>query len=85
MKVVYTVSHPIIHHILYFLTGWWAGSAAIYCLSLLDARNFKTLSQKISMNDWMGNGVPSVGVKEGLSCVFSRAKWCGKARNLALP
>ena len=29
--------------------------------------------------------VPSVGVKEGLSCVFSRAKWRGKAPNLALP
>ena len=29
--------------------------------------------------------LPSVGVKEGLSCVFSRAKWRGKARNLALP
>ena len=28
--------------------------------------------------------VPSVGVKEVLSCVFSRAKWRGKARNLAL-
>ena len=27
----------------------------------------------------------SVGVKEGLSCVFSRAKWRGKARKLALP
>ena len=29
--------------------------------------------------------VPSVGVKEGLSCVFCCAKWRGKARNLALP
>ena len=29
--------------------------------------------------------IPSVGVKEGLSCVFSRTKWPGKARNLALP
>ena len=28
--------------------------------------------------------IPSVGVKEGLSCVFSRAKWRGKARILAL-
>ena len=29
--------------------------------------------------------LPSVGVKEGLSCVFASAKWRGKARNLALP
>ena len=29
--------------------------------------------------------VPSVGVKERLSCVISRSKWRGKARNLALP
>ena len=29
--------------------------------------------------------VPSVGVKERRSCVFSHAKWRGKARNFALP
>ena len=29
--------------------------------------------------------VLSVGVEEGLSCVFSRAKWHRKARKLALP
>ena len=33
---------------------------------------------------WWGS-VPSLWVKEGLSCVFSRAKWRGKARNLAFP
>ena len=36
------------------------------------------------LTDWQAD-IPSVGVKEGLSCVISRAKWHRKARNLALP
>ena len=57
---------------------------------LFDFRQMVLFSRRLHMNDIMGKfefsfSVPSVGVKEGLSCVFSRAKWCGKARNLALP
>ena len=59
----YTVSHPIVRHIASIVLDIFrpaVGRFFSYQLPervLLDARNLKTCSRKISINDGMGNGV----------------------------
>ena len=45
----------------------------------------EVVSPKFESGICTTNNVLSVGVKEGLGCVFSAPQWHGKSRNLALP
>ena len=72
---------------LMYCRGWANRIRIQVSASQLDLHYFLVSCSQRDDIHWrdLPSDIPSVGVKEGLSCVFSCAKWRGKARNLAFP